>query len=97
MNQDFKSPQLSNEVAKKPNKIFKFKKSSSSQIKSSNLESDSIKLSPLEKEESLPSLNESIKKSSEDKSSTIKKFKLKKPSNSIVPIEDNTQEELENT
>jgi hypothetical protein len=97
MNQDFESPQLTNNVAKKPNKVFKFKKSSSPQINNSNLESDSIKLAPLEKKESLSSMDESINKSLEDKGSTVKKFKLKKSNNSIAPIKDNKQEELENT
>jgi hypothetical protein len=97
MNQDFESPQLTNNVAKKPNKVFKFKKSSSPQINNSNLESDSIKLVPLEKKESLSSMDESINKSSDDKGSTVKKFKLKKSNNSIAPIKDDKPEELENT
>jgi hypothetical protein len=97
MNQDFESLELTNEVVKKPNKIFKFKKSSSPQVINSNIESDSVKLAPLEKKESLPSMEESIQKSSEDKGSNIKKFKLKKSSNSMAPIKDFKQEELENT
>ena len=118
MNQDPKIPEPSSEVAKKPNKVFKFKKSSSPQINNSSLESDSIKLPPLEKEESLPSLEkslpsleeslpslekslpsleESTQKNLEDKGSTIKKFKFKKSTNSIVPTKDDKQEELENT
>ena len=97
MNQDFESPESPNEVVKKPNKFFKFKKSSNPQIINSSIESDSIKLPPLEKEESLPLLEESIQKNSEDKSSTIKKFKLKKSSNLITPIKDDKQEELQNT
>ena len=97
MNQDFESLESTNEVVKKPNKIFKFKKSSSPQVINSNIESDSVKLAPLEKKESLPSMEESIQKSSEDKGSNIKKFKLKKSSNSMAPIKDFKQEELENT
>ena len=97
MNQDFESPESPNEAVKKPNKVFKFKKSSNPQIINSRIESDSIKLAPLEKEESLPSLDESSQKNSEDKSSTIKKFKLKKSSNLITPIKDDKQEELQNT
>jgi len=97
MNQDFESPESPNEVVKKPNKFFKFKKSSNPQIINSSIENDSIKLPPLEKEESLPSLDESSQKTSEDKSSTIKKFKLKKSSNLITPIKDDKQEELQNT
>ncbi len=93
MNQDFDSPESANEVVKKPNKIFKFKKSSSSQVINSNIENDQIKPAPLEKKES-----ESIQKSLEDKEgSNIKKFKLKKSSNSILPIKDFKQEEPENT
>ena len=93
MNQDFESPESANEVVKKPNKIFKFKKSSSSQVINSNIENDQIKPAPLEKKES-----ESIQKSSEDKEGfNIKKFKLKKSSNSILPIKDFKQEEPENT
>ena len=97
MNQDLKSPESPNEVVKKPNKVFKFKKSSNPQIINSSIENDSIKLPPLEKEESLPSLDESSQKTSEDKNSTIKKFKLKKSSNLITPIKDDKQEELQNT
>ena len=98
MNQDFDSPKPANEVVKKSSKIFKFKKSSSPQAINSNIESDSIKLIPLEKKETLPSLEESIQKSLEDKEgSNIKKFKLKKSSNSILPIKDFKQEEPENT
>jgi len=96
VNEDLKSSELQYEVVKKPNKVFKFKKSSSPQINNSNLESDPIKLAPLEKEESLPSLNESMQKNLEEKGSTIKKFKLKKPNKSIAPIKDDKQEELEN-
>ena len=93
MNQDFESTESANEVVKKPNKIFKFKKSSSSQVINSNIENDQIKPAPLEKKES-----ESIQKSSEDKEGfNIKKFKLKKSSNSILPIKDFKQEEPENT
>ena len=97
INQDFESPESPNEVLKKPNKIFKFKKSSSPQVINSNIESDPIKLAPIEKKESLPLLDESIQKSLEDKGSNIKKFKLKKSSNSIAPIKDFEQEELQNT
>jgi hypothetical protein len=97
MNQDFESPESPNEVVKKPNKFFKFKKSSNPQIINSSIESDSIKLPPLEKEESLPLLDESIQKSLEDKGPNIKKFKLKKSSNSLAPINDFKQEELQNT
>ena len=97
INQDFESPESPNEVLKKPNKIFKFKKSSSPQVINSNIESDPIKLAPLEKEESLPSIEESSQKSLGDKGSNIKKFKLKKSSNSLAPINDFKQEELQNT
>ena len=97
MNQDFDSPKPANEVVKKSSKIFKFKKSSSPQVINSNIESDSIKLAPFEKKETLPSLEESIQKNLENKGSNIKKFKLKKSSNSMAPIKDFKQEEPKNT
>ena len=97
INQDPKIEEPSSEVTKKPNKFFKFKKSSSPQINNSNLEVAPIKLAPLEKEESLPSLDKPIQKNLEEKGSTIKKFKFKKSTNSIVPTKDDKQEELQNT
>ncbi len=93
MNQDFKTPELVSEVAKKPNKVFKFKKSSSPQINNSNLENDSIKLAPLEKVEPLHLVDESsnlIK----NPSPVIKKFKLKKSDNTAIPIKEIKPEEL---
>ena len=97
INQDSKGLKLPNEVTKKPNKIFKFKKSSSAQINNSNLEGAPIKLAPPKKEESLPSLDKPMQNNLQEKGSTIKKFKLKKSNNSIVPSKDDKQEELQNT
>ena len=97
INQDPKIEEPSSEVTKKPNKFFKFKKSSSPEINNSNLEVAPIKLAPLEKEESLPSLDKPIQKNLEEKGSTIKKFKFKKSTNSTVPTKDDKQEELQNT
>ncbi len=97
INQDPKIAEPSSEVVKKPNKIFKFKKSSSPQINNSNLEGAPIKLAPPKKEESLPSLDKPMQNNLQEKGSTIKKFKLKKSNNSIVPSKDDKQEELQNT